>query len=80
MILSTAWNPIPRRSPSSVIVMTSGSLERNLSIGRMEGGDCVVWGVDFALSVSGGTVSGMSAKITEVGEGGRWSCGSLGIK
>ena len=43
MILSTAWNPIPRRSSSSVIVLTFGSLKRGLSTGRIDGGNVSVW-------------------------------------
>ena len=68
MILSTAWNPIPRRSSSSVMVLTFGSLERGLSTGRIEGGECVGWEMEVAISVSGGTISGMCVGVTEEGE------------
>ena len=68
MILSTAWNPIPRRSSSSVMVLTFGSLERSLSTGRIDGGECVGLETEGATSVSGGTISGICVGILEEGE------------
>ena len=59
---STALNPMPRQSSSSVMVFTLGSLERGLSTGRIDGGECGGSETEGGISVSGGTMVGICGR------------------